>query len=1470
LTISGIPNTASATPYAYTVTTTGGNCGSPSLTGSIKVISAPVLSTPTSYQVCDDNTDGVSCLFVLNTKDSEVTTTPGLTITYHLTPSDGQTGNNPIPKNTPYCNINNPQDIYVHVIDPNAPACYSTTTFQLIVNPKPLVVTVPNYQLCDTNSPGDGIEQFNLPTKDAQIINGQSSMVVSYYLTQSNATNQVNPLPSLYTSNTKTIWYNIKNTVTGCTSVGSLNLVVNPLPVITVNSPTVCQGAVATLTATPAVTGTYSYLWTVPSGVPNPGNVASFTTTVAGAYSVVATNVVTGCVGASASGTVTHITAPTISTPTDYVVCDDNADGVSCLFVLSTKDAQISTQPGIQITYHLTLSDSQTGSNPIPKNTPYCNIVNPQTIFVRVFNPAAPACSSYTTFQLIVNPKPMAHAPNDYHLCDTNPSSSVTEATFNLTGVVTPQILGSQSAANFTVTYYTTLANAQAPTNAITGASAYLSGTKTLWVRIQNNTTGCFDIITVNLVVDPLPTALAFYPQYELCETVAPVGVETFNLSSQVTTILQGQTGMQVTFYPTLAQAQSGLGAITNPSNYNNAAPYAQTVGIRITNTATGCYVISTIDLVVNPKPVPIPPTAPYTLCDNDQDGITCFNLNTLTPGISFQTPGVYTITYHLTQADATNNLNVLNAANYCNVNPFVQFLWVRAENPTTHCFAIMPIELNVRVAPNLPNPALAPIVNCDADSNPQDGCTAFDLTQQTSIIIAAQPLVTATYTVTYYTSQSDASASPSGLFPIIQTNNYISCVPTKTIWYRVENIASHCFIVGSFQIKVSTPIVLTTPTLMSLCDSDSQPNDLHTTFNMSGFVGTVPGHTLQFYLDPGHTQLIPNPGAFVNTIPGTQTVYIAATNNVTGCKSYRTLTIVVLPIPTPRTNLSNMPLVSCDTNNPNDGYEIFNLTTNAAYIANGDPNVTLHYYPSYTDAVNNTLEFIPATAANVHQNVWIRVESIYNIDYHGEHCYVLVEQPIKVNPLPLITPGVVYQECDDDTDGFTVFNLNSQAANLLSTNPLPLSNYTLAFYLNSTLTQPINNPNAFTNTNTTGNTQVIYVVATNTTTGCKSPVSQFTIMVNPKPTLTPPANYATCDTEPNDNDGYYLYPLDVLIPGILGTQLPADYTVSFYNTQADATNAVNAFTDLPNYQAHTQTVWIRVENNVTHCARIGSFNIAIEQEPQPLITAETNVICVDFNTHQVVRDLVLTATNTTAYVPGVAIPTYTYQWFDATGVAIPGATGSTLLVNQTFADNISTHFSVVMTSTSALGCSGTSPDFTVLQSGQAVPMPVGSSGYTITNAFSDNQTITVTVDGYGTYLYSLDDGPRQASNVFENVPLGAHYVTVWDSEGGVATSCDPLILTGVQIIDYPHYFTPNGDGINDTWNVVGLQNQPMAKIYIFDRYGKLIKEISPQSPGWDGTYNGNLMPSTDYWFRVDYSEANALKEFKAHFSLKR
>jgi|GEM_PF-1141793 len=154
---------------------------------------------------------------------------------------------------------------------------------------------------------------------------------------------------------------------------------------------------------------------------------------------------------------------------------------------------------------------------------------------------------------------------------------------------------------------------------------------------------------------------------------------------------------------------------------------------------------------------------------------------------------------------------------------------------------------------------------------------------------------------------------------------------------------------------------------------------------------------------------------------------------------------------------------------------------------------------------------------------------------------------------------------------------------------------------------------------------------------------------------------------------------------------------------------------------------------------------------------------------------------------------------------------------------------------------------------------------WTVSAAFDENQVITILATGPGNYLYQLDYGPFQESPVFENVLAGTHTITVVDQNG-----CSPSITeSDVRVINYPKYFTPNGDGFHDTWNVTGLEEQP-GKISIFDRYGKLIKQISTRGNGWDGTYNGHQMPSTDYWFTIEYTELSVKKEFKAHFALKR
>ena len=88
----------------------------------------------------------------------------------------------------------------------------------------------------------------------------------------------------------------MSQTILGCEGPRAIiTIIVNPVPIVTVNSSTICQGQSATVTATVGSPGSYSYSWTVPAGVPPPGNVSSFTTSVAGTYSVIISNVSSLC-----------------------------------------------------------------------------------------------------------------------------------------------------------------------------------------------------------------------------------------------------------------------------------------------------------------------------------------------------------------------------------------------------------------------------------------------------------------------------------------------------------------------------------------------------------------------------------------------------------------------------------------------------------------------------------------------------------------------------------------------------------------------------------------------------------------------------------------------------------------------------------------------------------------------------------------------------------------------------------------------------------------------------------------------------------------------------------------------------------------------------------------------------------------------------------------------------------------------
>ncbi|MGY8949996.1 MAG: T9SS type B sorting domain-containing protein, partial [Flavobacteriales bacterium] len=144
---------------------------------------------------------------------------------------------------------------------------------------------------------------------------------------------------------------------------------------------------------------------------------------------------------------------------------------------------------------------------------------------------------------------------------------------------------------------------------------------------------------------------------------------------------------------------------------------------------------------------------------------------------------------------------------------------------------------------------------------------------------------------------------------------------------------------------------------------------------------------------------------------------------------------------------------------------------------------------------------------------------------------------------------------------------------------------------------------------------------------------------------------------------------------------------------------------------------------------------------------------------------------------------------------------------------------------------------------------------------------------GIGDYEFSLDNfnytSDPNSNSDFTNLEPGTYSLYIRDKNSYYYYDygCGILEIT-VSVIGYKKYFTPNNDGVNETWKILGIRSDFNAdsKVYIFDRYGKLLKQLDPLSEGWDGTYLGKPMPATDYWFRVYLSEDG--REFKGNFSL--
>jgi gliding motility-associated-like protein len=372
----------------------------------------------------------------------------------------------------------------------------------------------------------------------------------------------------------------------------------------------------------------------------------------------------------------------------------------------------------------------------------------------------------------------------------------------------------------------------------------------------------------------------------------------------------------------------------------------------------------------------------------------------------------------------------------------------------------------------------------------------------------------------------------------------------------------------------------------------------------------------------------------------------------------------------------------------------------------------------------------------------------------------------------------------------------------------------------------------------TISHTQTVYIYAQSPylTSACYDQ-SSFVVTIIDTPVAYPVsvAQTTTCDADAI-NDGYTQFDLTSLNASILGSQIGEEFMVTYYASSNDAAAGINAITS-----TDLHTVYVKVSNNLTTtCFDIKAINITVNRAPESFATNGT--VCFDSNTNTLLSAYTITS--------GLNPATHTFEWYNEAGDLL-GTQGNYVVETPG-------NYTLVVKST-LTGCFSQPKVISVLPSMPAVIT------YEVSDAFDSNQVITVTAVGVGgDYEYQLDNGAFQDSNVFDNVSSGTHIITVRDKNGCGQTYSEALL------VNYPKFFTPNGDGFNDTWNIVDLQAQSTALIHIFDRYGRLLKDIAPSGEGWDGRFGGEELPSNDYWFTITYSEDGINKEFKAHFSLKR
>lgn len=574
-------------------------------------------------------------------------------------------------------------------------------------------------------------------------------------------------------------------------------------------------------------------------------------------------------------------------------------------------------------------------------------------------------------------------------------------------------------------------------------------------------------------------------------------------------------------------------------------------------------------------------------------------------------------------------------------------------------------------------------------------------------------------------------------------------------------------------------------------------------------------------------------------------TYYVSQT--VSGCESpVRTpVDVVVYESPKPKPATELQPITVCDDELDGsgiNGFSSFDITLNEADILNSQSpaefSVRYYWLDDYSPAheIQNPSDIINTNAFK--QTIYVRVTN--NLD---NGCYNDTSFEIEVFDMPQIVDTLELKNCDEDgvTDGYTDYNLN-EANSLISANA---ANETISHYLTLPEAQNATNPvNSSSFNNIDSDTVFVRVETTN---GCYK-IATISLKVSAT-AFSDNYNFEIQACESDDiNDGITVFDLSAATNEILGLLPPGQpLQVYYYTNLNDALLEINEIQTPDNYTNETsdsQDLYVRIENEENgDCYDIGPYvTLTVNRRPEFTIVPEA-LVCM--NLPPIVLD-VLNA-------DGI----YSYEWIDESGNSISSAATAEIGAAGIY----------TVIATSALGCE--SLPRTVTVNASVTALVDNSAITTIENSMNNSIDVDASNFGIGDYEFALNDmdGPYSDSGFFDQLQPGIHTLYVRDKNGCGITAHD------VYILGFQKYFSPNGDGIHDYWQVQGLDPATMqaSPVRIFDRYGKILTAMDAFGNGWDGTFNGKILPATEYWYNVIITDASGrIRNLIGHFSLLR